>query len=73
MALEQTVKELQAQHTQFQETLLNLAHGQKYLMELVVEKKKTKNMDVILNMGRRSKGPTQPVQMDNISSEEDDN
>ena len=36
MALEQTVKELQAQHAQFQETLLNLAQGQKDLMELVV-------------------------------------
>ena len=73
MALEQTVKDLQAQHAQFQETLLNLAQGQKDLMALVAKKKKTKKSVVILNMGRRFKGPAQPVQVDDISSEEDDN
>ena len=39
MALKQTVKDLQAQHAQFQETLLNLEQGQKGLMTLVAKKK----------------------------------
>ena len=43
MALEQTVKDLQAQHAQFQETLLNLAQGQKDLMALIAKKKRLKS------------------------------
>ena len=73
MALKQTVKELQVQHTQFQETLLNLAQGQKDLMALVAKKKKTKKPVVILNMARRFKGHIQPIQVDDVFSEEDDN
>ena len=68
MALEQTIKDLQAQHAQFQETLVNLAQGQKELLALVAKKKKTKKLAVILNMGRRFKGPAQPVQVDDVSS-----
>ena len=40
-------------------------------MALHTMKKKTKKRVVILNMGRRFKGPAQPVQ--DVSSEEDDN
>ena len=73
MDLEQTVKELQAQHEQFQETLLNLAQGHKDLMALVAKKKNTKKSIFILNMGRRFKGHSQPVQVDDVSSTEEDN
>ena len=70
MAHKQTVKDLQAQHAQFQETLLNLAKGLHDIMELLA-KKKTRKPVVILNMGRRFKGHAQPVQVGDISSEED--
>ena len=73
MDLEQTVKDLQTQHAQFQETLLSLAKGKQDMMTLPTMKKKTKKWVVILNIGRRFKGPSQPVQVDDISSEEDDN
>ena len=73
MALEQTVKDLQTQHAQFQETLLNLAKGKQEMMALLTKKKKTKKRAIILNMGRRLKGPSQTVQVDDVSSEEDDN
>ena len=52
MALEKTVKDLQTQHAQFQETLLNLAKGHQEMMALLATKKKA----IILNMGRRFKG-----------------
>ena len=39
MDLEQTVKDLQTQHAQFQETLLNLAKGQQEMMALLATKK----------------------------------
>ena len=42
-------------------------------MALVAKKKKTKKSAAILNIGRRFKGLAQPVQVDDISSEEDDN
>ena len=73
MALEQTVKDLQTQHAQFQETLLNLPQGKKDLMVLVAKKKKTNKPAVIFNMGRRFKGHAQPIQVDDISYEEGDN
>ena len=73
MALEQTIKDLQAQHAQFQETLMNLAQGKKELLALVAKKKKTKKPTVILNMGRMFKGPAQPIQVEDNSSEKDDN
>ena len=73
MALEQTVKELEAQNAQFQETLLNLAQGQKNMMVLITKKKKTRNPIAILNMGRRFKAPAQPVRVNDVSSEEYDN
>ena len=72
MALEQTVKDLQAQHAQFQETLMNLAQGQKEMLVLIAKKKQTKKPVVVLNMGRRFKGPAQPIHVEDDCSEEDD-
>ena len=40
MALEQTVKDLQAQNAQFQEMMLSLSKGQEELKALLLEKKK---------------------------------
>ena len=62
MALEQTVKELQAQNAQFQEMFLNLAKGQEDLKALILKDKKKKKRPVgVLNLGRRFKGPVKPV------------
>ena len=72
MNLVQTIKDFQTQHSQFQETLLNLAKGQQELMVLLVTKKKTKKK-VVINMGKRFKGPIQQVQDEEDSSEEDEN
>ena len=55
MDIEQTVKDLQAQSSQFQETLLTLAKGQQEMMTLLTTKKKTKNK-AFINTGRRFKG-----------------
>ena len=60
MDLEQTVKDLQAQNTQFQQLLMTLAKGQEELKTLLAEerKKKTKKVTGVLNMGRRFQGQT---------------
>ena len=60
MDLEQTVKYLQAQNTQFQQLLMTLAKGQDELKTLLAEerKKKTKKATGVLNMGRRFQGQT---------------
>ena len=42
-------------------------------MALIAKKKKIKKLAAVLNMGRRFRGPAQPVQVDDVSSEEDDN
>ena len=58
MDIEQTVKDLQAQNSQFQQLLLTLAKGQeelKTLLEKEKEKKKKKWVGVVL-MGRRFEG-----------------
>src|ERR1051325_533667 len=60
MALEQTIKDLQAQNALFQEMFTNLAEGQKYLKDLII-KKKNKNIAGILNMGKRFRGPVKVV------------
>ena len=60
MALEQTVKDLQAQNAQFQDMFTNLTQGQKDLKELIIKKKK-KKIAGILNMGKRFKGPVKVV------------
>ena len=56
MDIERIVKDLQAQNSQFQETLLALAKGQQEMMTLLTTKKKTKKKGFI-NMGKRFKGP----------------
>src|ERR1044072_1744594 len=53
MALEQTVKDLQAQNAQFQEMFTSLVQGQEDLKKLINKKKKVVG---VLNMGRRYKG-----------------
>ena len=72
MDLEQTIKDLQTQHSQFQETLLNMAKCQQEMMSFLVTKKKTKKK-VVINMGKRYKGSARQVQIEEDSSEEDDN
>ena len=72
MDLEKTVKDLQTQHSQFQEALLNLEKGQQEMMALLVTKKKTKKK-VVINMGKRFKDPVRQVQIEEVSFEEDDN
>ena len=54
MDLEKTVKELQTQNSQFQETLLALAKGKQDMIALLAVKKKPKKK-ALLNMGRRFK------------------
>ena len=75
MALEQTVKELQAQSAQFQQMFLNLAKWQDELKTLITKgnKKKTKNPTVFLNMGRRFKGPVRRPLDFEFPLNEDDN
>src|ERR1051325_7511961 len=53
MALEQTVKDLQAQNAQFQEVVTSLVQGQEDLKKHIARKKKVIG---VLNMGRRHKG-----------------
>ena len=59
MALEQTVKDLQAQNAQFQQMFLALAKGQEDLKTLIVKEKtkKEKKPTGVLNLGRRFRGP----------------
>ena len=53
--------------------LLNLAKGQQEIMMLLAkQKKKTKKPVTVLNLGRRFKGPAQPIQAVEVSSDEDD-
>src|ERR1051325_10115986 len=53
MALEQTVKDLQAQNAQFQQMFTSLVQGQEDLKNLINRKKKVVGL---LNMRRRYKG-----------------
>src|ERR1043165_3976669 len=53
MALEQTVKDLQAQNAQFQEMFTSLVQGQEDLKKLITRRKKVIG---VLNMERRHKG-----------------
>src|SRR3954465_8949987 len=63
MNLEQSVKDLQAQNTEFQALILNLSKGQDELKSLLNKKeKKTKKPKGVLNMGRRFKGPLKKVE-----------
>src|SRR3954467_3134366 len=63
MDLEQSVKDLQAQNTEFQALILNLSKRQDELKSLLTKKeKKTKKPKGVLNMGRRFKGPLKRVE-----------
>ena len=68
MDIEQTVKDLEAHNSQFQETLLTLAKGQQGLMTLLATKNKTKKK-ALINMGKRFKGLVRQVQIVEESSE----
>ena len=72
MALEKTVKDLQAQNSQFQETILALAKGQQDMMALLAVKKKPKKR-ALVNMGRRFKEQVRQIQVVEDSSEEHEN
>src|ERR1051325_1940281 len=65
MALEQTVKDLQAQNAQFQEMFTNLVQFHKDPKKLITKKKKTIG---ILNMGRNHKGAARVVSQFEISN-----
>ena len=57
---EQSIKDLQAQNTQFQQMFVSLAKGQEDLKaHILKEKKKKKKKKIVsdLNLGRRFKGP----------------
>lgn len=71
MALEQTVKDLQAQNAQFQELILNLSKGQDELKTLLAKKKKkTRRSGGLINLGRRFRGPIKTKeQVDDYESE----
>ena len=72
MDLEKTVKDLQAQKSQFQETLLALAKGQQDMMALLAAKKNPKR-NALVNMGRRFKESVRQIPVVEDSSEEDEN
>ena len=77
MALEQTVKELQAQNAQFQQMFLNLAKGKEEMKALITKEReeKIKKPAGILNMGRRLKGPVKwalEFEEENDDQEKDD-
>ena len=73
--MEQIMKDLQAQNTQFQKVLLTLAKGQEELKTLLAEerKKKTKKVNGVLNMGRRFHEQTRRTLNFAITSGEKDN
>ena len=71
MDIEQTVKDLQAQNSQFQQLLLTLAKGQeelKTLLEKEKDKKKKKRAGVA-TLGRRFEGQARRV-LDFLSTSE---
>ena len=74
MALEHTVKELQAHNAQFQEMFLNLSKGQEELKALVVngKKKKKKKPIGIFNMGRKFRGLVKQARDLDIQSDKDE-
>ena len=72
MDLEKTVKDLQVQKSQFQETLLALAKGQQDMVALLEAKKKPKRK-ALVNMGRRFKESVRQIPVVEDSSEEDEN
>ena len=77
MALEQTVKDIQTQNTQYQQMFLSLTKWKEELKALITKEKKEefKKLAGILNMGRRLKGPVKQAlefEEENDDQEEDD-
>ena len=74
MALEQTVKGLQTQNAQFQQMIMALTKGQEKLKALLVkETKKPMKPTVMVNLGRRTRGPVRWASELVPSSKEGDN
>ena len=70
MSSEQSIKDLQAQNSKFQQMFVALAKGQVDLKALVLKEKKKKKIVGVLNMGRRFKGLLkQPVDLTSSSKE----
>ena len=59
MALEQTVKDLQAQNALFQQMIMTLTKGKEELKALIVKEKtkKPKKPTGVVNLGRSIRGP----------------
>ena len=66
------MKDLQAQNSQFQVTLLSLAKGKQDSMALLAARKKPKKK-ALFNMGRRFKESIRQIPVMEYSSEEDNN
>ena len=78
MALEQTIKELQAQNTQFQAMIASLTKGQEEMKALMTKKeRKGKKKISFINMGRRFKRSVKeaviPEDANNQESEHEEN
>ena len=75
MALEQIVKDLQAQNAQFQQMFLALAKGQEDLKALIIKEKtkKAKKPAGVLDLNRRFRGPAKQALDFATSSNEVDN
>src|SRR3954463_6523102 len=73
MNLEQSVKDLQAQNTEFQALILTLSKGQDELKALLTNKdKKTKKPKGVINMGRRFKGRPKRAEEAEIPKDEEE-
>src|SRR3954463_6213308 len=73
MNLEQSVKDLQAQNTEFQALILTLSKGQDELKALLTNKdKKTKKPKGVINMGRRFKGRPKRAEEAGIPKDEEE-
>lgn len=76
MALEQTVKELQAQNAQLQEIVQGLSKGQDELKALLLEKNKKEKKDKqpisYINPGRRFKGQNSGIKIGTAEDKKDE-
>src|SRR3954468_22097764 len=73
MNLEQSVKDLQAQNTEFQALILTLSKGQDELKALLTKKdKKTKKTKGVINLGRRFKGRPKRAEEAEIPKDEEE-
>ena len=74
MALEQNIKDLQAQNAQFQQMFVALAKGKEDLKALILKekKKKPKKPTGVVNLERRIRGPVRQASKLATSSKEGD-